>query len=88
VSGTVATLKNFDEIPLLIAPNRFLLVGLGEKVSAGTVQFFSAGVQFLGCHHLGMESSLHLQKRSWSEFPEKKQIDTGFKKTVETIESA
>jgi hypothetical protein len=73
---------------LLIAPNRFLLVGLGESASAGTAQFISAGVQFLCCRHLGLESSLHLQKRSGSKFAEKQQIDTGFKKTVETIEGA
>jgi hypothetical protein len=64
------------------------LVGLGESASAGTAQFVSAGVQSLGCHHLGMESSLHLQKRSGSEFAEKQQIDTGFKKAIKTIESA
>ena len=51
-------------------------------------QFVSAGVQSLDCRRLGLESSLHLQKRSGSEFAKKQQIDTGFKKAIKTIESA
>jgi len=36
---------------------------------------------------LGLESSLHLQKRSGSEFAETQQINTGFEKVIETIEN-